>query len=131
MLSTYYIINLFRSRPPAGLPSLPLASVTSVTSNYMPLKERWKNLGNEIATEAKTSLMGPSYVGKRALQPAQAITEGYASSMGSGNITLLGQAFVAWPLILVNHWSGEHVPEYGTQKLPCQVWTLVSVSSNE
>lgn len=64
-----HILNghLSGPRPPAELLSLPLASVTSVTPNYMPLKDRWKDSGSGIATAAKTSPVGPSYVGKRAL----------------------------------------------------------------
>lgn len=59
--------HLSGPRPPAELLSLPLASVTSVTPNYMPLKDRWKDSGSEIATAAKTSPVDPSYVVKRVL----------------------------------------------------------------
>lgn len=97
----------------------------------MPLKERWKDSGSEIAAAAKTFPMDPSHVGKRALWSAQITTEGCAAPGSSGNTTLLGEALMAQPLILVSHPRGENVPECGTQKSPCQAGTPVSVSSND
>lgn len=66
MLSTYYMGTSLDPDHRQELLSLLLASVTSVTPNYMPSKDRWKDSGSEIATAAKISPVDPSYVGKRA-----------------------------------------------------------------